>query len=667
MIAARKLFQSSFETASTLEDRELGPLHAALMLEASIRPDTDLVDKILHIIRTGQSIEQMNQQLRPLHVRISKNGEEHPKWSATVAPDSTLIINPQSIHDKELEELLRHETIHTKQIDRMGSGEAAKVGKRFEKKVKSGTGTMADYYGNPHELMAQARTAADYMRNRGMGAKDVEQALRTGRIPNEIGWQYSRMPPKVQKRFLKNVYNYFRQDMGEAMDPKDLAISLADPHFNPEKVGKSDYFTGQSYHLNGVTGTLRSNSSGAIHPHLSVQVGYNHSEHRYDKSKADVKAFLTGMLESVLKPGQRFTMTLPVEFRSQNDHPVYHALQDLADEGLLTWDDVSGALYYFTNKAGSRVQEARKSALNQLKDFAMDKPLDPDHVAKQVERQLNDELGEGYTEVKSYTHEANLQDPNDLYVQMEINPGPNFSIVDNARPWTADRLREIRHKGQRRLIKLFRALGFGVKSFTVSMTHEGGTMVSARLGDKSEDREEIKKRKNDEDAQRRRIARRERLLQRLGESSAKDFMMSEEPVPEEEFEDFFNAYVTTALAHSGSSDIIDGLDHAYATLEGFDKSDIEPESLEKLRKIAWEFFSKTWKFYESYNDTEDAGHDFWLTQNHHGAGFWDGDWEIDVEGVGDLGRHLTNVAHESGQVDLDVAVNEEGEPYVYVM
>ena len=24
---------------------------------------------------------------------------------------------------------------------------------------------------------------------------------------------------------------------------------------------------------------------------------------------------------------------------------------------------------------------------------------------------------------------------------------------------------------------------------------------------------------------------------------------------------------------------------------------------------------------------EGAGHDFWLTRNRHGAGFWDGDWE----------------------------------------
>jgi len=23
----------------------------------------------------------------------------------------------------------------------------------------------------------------------------------------------------------------------------------------------------------------------------------------------------------------------------------------------------------------------------------------------------------------------------------------------------------------------------------------------------------------------------------------------------------------------------------------------------------------------------EAAHDFWLTRNHHGAGFWDGDWE----------------------------------------
>jgi hypothetical protein len=34
-----------------------------------------------------------------------------------------------------------------------------------------------------------------------------------------------------------------------------------------------------------------------------------------------------------------------------------------------------------------------------------------------------------------------------------------------------------------------------------------------------------------------------------------------------------------------------------------------------------------------------AGHDLWLTRNHHGAGFWDGDWPDEA------GRILTDGAH----------------------
>lgn len=36
------------------------------------------------------------------------------------------------------------------------------------------------------------------------------------------------------------------------------------------------------------------------------------------------------------------------------------------------------------------------------------------------------------------------------------------------------------------------------------------------------------------------------------------------------------------------------------------------------------------------------GHDFWLTRNHHGAGFWD-------RGYGDVGRTLTDLAHGWGE------------------
>lgn len=47
----------------------------------------------------------------------------------------------------------------------------------------------------------------------------------------------------------------------------------------------------------------------------------------------------------------------------------------------------------------------------------------------------------------------------------------------------------------------------------------------------------------------------------------------------------------------------------------------------------------------NWSAAEQAGHDFWLTRNHHGAGFWD-------RGNGDLGERLTTAAHGYGEVDL---------------
>jgi hypothetical protein len=42
-----------------------------------------------------------------------------------------------------------------------------------------------------------------------------------------------------------------------------------------------------------------------------------------------------------------------------------------------------------------------------------------------------------------------------------------------------------------------------------------------------------------------------------------------------------------------------------------------------------------------------GGHDFWLTRNHHGAGFWDRDCL-----PRDAGERLTEAAHACGTVDL---------------
>jgi hypothetical protein len=45
-------------------------------------------------------------------------------------------------------------------------------------------------------------------------------------------------------------------------------------------------------------------------------------------------------------------------------------------------------------------------------------------------------------------------------------------------------------------------------------------------------------------------------------------------------------------------------------------------------------------------DASRMGHDFWLTRNGHGAGFWDGDYP---EPAGDV---LTEIAETFGEIDL---------------
>jgi len=50
-----------------------------------------------------------------------------------------------------------------------------------------------------------------------------------------------------------------------------------------------------------------------------------------------------------------------------------------------------------------------------------------------------------------------------------------------------------------------------------------------------------------------------------------------------------------------------------------------------------------------------VGHDFWLTRNHHGAGFWD-------RGLGEIGDALTDAAYAYGERDL--YVGDDGKLYV---
>jgi len=57
-----------------------------------------------------------------------------------------------------------------------------------------------------------------------------------------------------------------------------------------------------------------------------------------------------------------------------------------------------------------------------------------------------------------------------------------------------------------------------------------------------------------------------------------------------------------------------------------------------------------------YTNDERAGHDFWLTRNGHGAGFWDGDWPEP------MATRLTNASKAYGEVDL--YVGDDGRLYI---
>ena len=56
-----------------------------------------------------------------------------------------------------------------------------------------------------------------------------------------------------------------------------------------------------------------------------------------------------------------------------------------------------------------------------------------------------------------------------------------------------------------------------------------------------------------------------------------------------------------------------------------------------------------------YSKAAQAGHDFWLTRNGHGAGFWDGDWSAPYDDT------LTEASKNYGQ--FDTYLGDDGKIY----
>ena len=112
---------------------------------------------------------------------------------------------------------------------------------------------------------------------------------------------------------------------------------------------------------------------------------------------------------------------------------------------------------------------------------------------------------------------------------------------------------------------------------------------------------------------------------------------------------FTQAYIEAAL-WSSLDDNDEPMDKNYG------KSDIAEETLARMERDCASFQAK---YEEAIREgglgDEKAGHDFWLTRNGHGAGFWDGDWPEPWADQLDKG------ADSYGKFDL--YVGDDGEIY----
>lgn len=120
-------------------------------------------------------------------------------------------------------------------------------------------------------------------------------------------------------------------------------------------------------------------------------------------------------------------------------------------------------------------------------------------------------------------------------------------------------------------------------------------------------------------------------------------------------EAFFIAYVEAALWSSAD-------EHGESLEDNYSEDDLCSATLAKMREDCEDFIKANeadLKLYiermktEEYSGEALAGHDFWLTRNGHGAGFWD-------RGLGELGKRLTEEAKVYNGFDLYVS---EGKVY----
>ena len=80
-------------------------------------------------------------------------------------------------------------------------------------------------------------------------------------------------------------------------------------------------------------------------------------------------------------------------------------------------------------------------------------------------------------------------------------------------------------------------------------------------------------------------------------------------------------------------------------LDNLDVNDFDVASKHKAKSDCDLFKSKAGSLLDGL-DLSAIGHNFWLTRNGHGAGFWDGDYETEV------GEKLTEISKQFGEINI---------------
>lgn len=121
---------------------------------------------------------------------------------------------------------------------------------------------------------------------------------------------------------------------------------------------------------------------------------------------------------------------------------------------------------------------------------------------------------------------------------------------------------------------------------------------------------------------------------------------------------FFRQYVATALWSSNDESTPEG---GEPFDKNYDETDIADESLQKMLDDCVSFQAHAEQplsaAYSNGYEASRAGHDFWLTRNGHGTGFWDRD-----ELEGGLGKELTRISKEYPECDL--YIGDDGSIYI---